>query len=139
MAIVAAVCDSYLKELYEGTHVATDNYYIALYLDTANLGSTTTSYSITDETSGTGYTAGGQLLVGFNTLIDSGVSILDFSTDAVWSVSTITAAGALIYNSTKSNKAVAVLDFAGNVSSVDGDFIVEFPLPTSTAGLIRIS
>lgn len=139
MAIVGAVCDSYLKELYEGVHTSSDVYYIALYTSSAVLSETSTVYIASGESFGTGYTAGGQVLAGFTASIDAGVSILDFTTNPIWSNISTTARGALIYNSSKANKAVAVLDFGQDVTTTNADFVVEFPLPTSTAGLIRIS
>jgi len=139
MAIQGGVCDSYLQELFSGVHTNTDTYKIALYVSTATLGATTTTYTTSGEISGTGYTAGGLALSGFSTSIDTGVSILDFTSDAVWVSSTITARGALIYNSSKSDKAVAVFDFGTDISSSNSDFTVEFPAPTAADGLIRIS
>lgn len=139
MAIVSSVCDSYLKEIMEGVHVSTDTYKIALYTSSASLGATTIEYGTAGEVIGTGYTAEGQALVGFSTSIDTGVSILDFTTDPVWTTATITARGALIYNSSKTNKAVAVLDFGSDITASGGDFTIQFPLANSTDGLIRIS
>ncbi len=139
MAITAAVCDSYTQELFSGTHTNTDTYKIALYTSTATLSAATTVYAATNEVSGTGYTAGGVALSGFATSIDTGVSILDFTTDPSWTTATITARGALIYNSSKTNKAVAVLDFGSDISSTAGTFTVQFPAATAAAGLIRIS
>ncbi len=139
MAITAAVCDSYTQELFSGTHTSADTYKIALYTSSATLSSATTVYSSTNEVSGTGYTAGGTALSGFSTSIDTGVAILDFTTDPSWTSATITARGALIYNSSKTNKAVAVLDFGSDISSTNGTFTVQFPAATAAAGLIRIS
>jgi len=138
MAITAAVCDSYTQELLSGTHTNTDTYKIALYTSSATLSAATTAYSATNEVSGTGYTAGGATLSGFATSLDTGVAILDFS-DPSWTTATITARGALIYNSSKSNKAVAVLDFGSDISSTAGTFTVQFPAPAAATGLIRIS
>jgi hypothetical protein len=139
MAIVAGLCDSYVQELYEGVHVSTDVYYIALYTSSAVISPSTTTYIVSGESFGTGYTAGGKILQGFTSSIDSGVAILDFTTDPIWTNISTTARGALIYNSSKANKAVAVLDFAQDVTTSNADFVVQFPAPTSTTGLIRIS
>jgi hypothetical protein len=139
MAIVEGVCDSYLKEMYEGLHTLTDTYKIALYDSSATLGSSTTSYTASGEAVGTGYTAGGIALSGFSASVVNKVSILDFTTDPVWPAITITTRGALIYNSTRANAAVCVLDFGSNVSTTAGDFTIQFPAPTDTTGLIRIS
>ena len=139
MAVTAAVCDSYTQEVLSGTHTNTDTYKIALYTAaSATLNASTTAYTATGEISGTGYTAGGQTLTGFTTSVDTGVAILDFTTDPSWANSTITADSALIYNSSKSNKAVAVLSFT-STSSTNGTWTLTFPAATAAAGLIRIS
>ena len=138
MAISASICDSYTQELFSGTHTNTDTYKIALFTSTATLSAATTAYAATNEVVGTGYTAGGATLTGFATSIDTGVAILDFA-DPSWTTATITARGALIYNSSKTNKAVAVLDFGSDITSTAGTFTVVFPAATAAAGLIRIS
>lgn len=139
MAITAAFCNSYKQEILSGTHSSSDTYKIALYTSTATLSKATTAYSATNEVSGTGYTAGGATLSGFSTSLDTDTAILDFTTDPTWASSTITARGALIYNSSKSNKAVAVLDFGSDITSTAGTFTVTFPAATAAAGLVRIA
>ena len=139
MAITAAVCDSFTQELFAGTHVAADVYKIALYTSAATLSAATTAYSATNEVVGTGYTAAGQTLVGYQTVLDTGVALLDWTTDPSWASATITARGALIYNSSKSNKAVAVLDFTSDITSTNGTFSVTLPAPVAATGLIRIA
>ena len=138
MAITTGVCDSYTQEVLSGTHTNADTYKIALYTSAATLSSATTVYSTTNEVSGTGYTAGGATLTGFATSIDTGVAILDFA-DPSWASATITARGALIYNSSKTNKAVAVFDFGSDITSTNGTFTITFPAPAAATGLIRIS
>lgn len=138
MAITAGVCDSYTQEVLSGTHTNADTYKIALFTSTATLSSATTAYAATNEVVGTGYTAGGATLTGFATSIDTGVAILDFA-DPSWATATITARGALIYNSSKTNKAVAVLDFGSDITSTAGTFSIAFPAPAAATGLIRIS
>ena len=137
MAITSAICNSYKQELLEGVHASTDTYKIALFDSNANLSAATTAYSTSGEISGTGYTAGGEELAGFTTGLSSSTAYLTF-TDPAWSNATITARGCLIYNSSKSNKAVAVFDFGQNVSSVNGTFTVDFP-GVGASSLIRIS
>lgn len=139
MAITAAVCDSYTQEILSGTHTNAHTYKIALFTSTATLSAATTAYAATNEVSGTGYTAGGATLTGFATSLDTGVAILDFTTDPTWPASTITARGALIYNSSAANKAVAVLDFGADITSTNGTFTVAFPAATAATGLVRIS
>lgn len=138
MAVTPAVCDSYTQELLSGIHTNTDTYKIALYNSaTATLNASTTAYTSIGEASGAGYTAGGITLSGFATSLDSGVAIVDFS-DPTWANATITADTALIYNSSKSNKAVAVISI-GLTTSTNGNFTVQLPVPTASTGIIRIS
>lgn len=139
MAITAAVTDSYTLEILSGTHASADTYKIALYTSAATLSAATAAYSATNEVSGAGYTAGGATLTGFATSLDTGVAILDFTTDPTWTSATITARGALIYNSSKTNKSVCVLDFGSDITSTAGTFTVQFPAATAAAGLVRIS
>ena len=136
MAITSAICNSYKKEILDGTHSSGDTYKIALYTSSADLGASTTAYSSTNEVSGTGYTAGGATLSGFSSGLASSTAYLTFS-DPSWSNATITARGCLIYNSSKSNKAVAVFDFGSDVSSTSGTFTVDLPAAGASA-LIRI-
>lgn len=137
MAITTAICNSYKQELLEGVHASGDTYKIALYTDVATLDKTTTAYSATNEVSGTGYTAGGATLSGFSSGLATDTAYITFS-DPSWSNSTITARGCLIYNSSKSNKAVAAFDFGSNVVSVSGTFTIDFPTAGASA-LIRIA
>jgi hypothetical protein len=137
MAITTAVCDSYKQEILEGVHASNDTYKIALYTDAATLGATTTAYASTNEVaSAGGYTAGGVTLTGFTSGLADGVAYITFA-DASWSNATITARGCLIYNSSKSNKAVAAFDFGGNIVSTNGTFTVDLPAAGADA-LIRI-
>ena len=140
MAITAALCNSFKTELLAMTpHTAADVYKIALYPSTATLSKATTAYSSTGEcANGNGYTTGGATLVGFNVTLDNDTVILDWTTDPTWTTSTITARGALIYNSSRSDKAVAVLDFGSDISSTADTFSIVFPLPAAATGLIRI-
>ena len=138
MAILQAIATSFKAEILQGIHDSADTYKIALYTSAATLGATTTAYSATNEVSGTGYTAGGQVLSGFNVTTSGTTAILDFTTDPSWANATITARGALIYNSSKTNKAVYVLDFGSDISSTNGAFTVTFPTPDATNGLIRL-
>jgi len=149
MAISQAMATSFKVDLLNGIHAFgttvtrgstnADTFYIALYTSSATLDSTTTAYSATNEVSGTGYSAGGNSLTVSQTPTSTSTTAwLDFA-DSTWSSSTITAAGALIYNSTNSNKAVAVLDFGGDKTSTNGDFTIVFPTADSTSAIIRIA
>ncbi len=139
MAITQAMCNSFKTELLGGTHdLDTDTIKIALFTSSATLGASTTAYSTSNEVSGTGYTAGGNTLSGATISLSGSTAIVDF-TDTTWSSATITARGALIYNSSKSDKAIAVLDFGSDKSSTNGDFTVVFPAADASNAIIRIA
>lgn len=137
MAITTAITNSYKQEILEGVHASGDTYKVALYTDAATLGASTTAYSSTNEVVGTGYTSGGKTLSGFTTGLNTSVAYLTF-TDPEWLGSTITARGCMIYNASKSNKAVAVFDFGANITSSNGTFTVDFPT-TEGSSLISIN
>ena len=137
MAITTAVCNSYKQEILEGVHASADTYKIALFTSSATLGAATTAYSSTNEVAnGNGYTTGGVTLTGFTSGLADGVAYITFA-DASWANATITARGCLIYNSSKSNKAVAAFDFGGDITSTNGTFTVDLPVAGASA-LIRI-
>jgi hypothetical protein len=139
MAITQAACTSFKKELFEGTHNFTcDNFKIALFTSSASLDASTTAYSATNEVSGTGYTAGGATLT--PTVAQSGTTAyLDF-VDVSWTSATISGIrGALIYNSTDSDKAVAVLDFGGDQAVTAGTFTIQWPVADASNAIIRIT
>lgn len=139
MAISQAMCSSFKSEILGGVHdLDTDVIKIALYTSSATLDATTTAYSTTNEVSGTGYTAGGNTLTGAVISLDGTTAIVDFD-DTTWSAATITARGALIYNSSKSDRAIAVLDFGADKVSTGGDFTVNMPTAASATALIRIA
>lgn len=141
MAITQAMTTSFKKELMEGVHDFTTHVFkIALYTSSATLDATTTAYSATNEVSGTNYTAGGNTLtVTGGAVSTSGTTAyIDFS-DTTWADATITARGALIYNSSASNKAVAVLDFGADKTSTAGDFTVSFPTADASNAIARIA
>ena len=149
MAISQAMATSFKVDLLNGIHAfgttvtrgstTADTFKIALYTSSATLDATTTTYSVTNEVSGTGYSAGGNTLsVSQTPTSTSTTAWLDFA-DTTWSASTITANGALVYNSTQSDKAVAVLAFGGDKTSTNGDFTVIFPTADSSNAIIRIA
>ena len=144
MAITQAIANSFKKELLEGQHefqFGGDKFKLALYSSSATLNSATTSYTTTGQVGDSGsYTAGGGALVQPNpsTSIASGVAIVDFN-DLSFTGATITARGALIYNTSASNKAVAVLDFTSDKVSTDGTFTIIFPAFITSAAILRIS
>jgi hypothetical protein len=107
---------------------------VALY----ELSASTTAYSTSNEVVGTGYTAGGNTLTGAVISLDGSTAIVDF-TDTSWTSATITARYGLIYNSSQSNKAIAVLDFTTDQTSTNGTFTVVFPTANSSSAIIRLS
>ena len=132
----AGVCNSFKTELFTGTHVfGTDTFKIALFTSSyAGTPSTTTAYSATNEVSGTGYTAAGLALTGATVQLNTNTAAVTFTSPA-WTTSTISAAYALIYNSSKSNKAVCIIDFGGTQSDTGGTFTVT--MPAAGTGLIQ--
>ena len=139
MAIVTAVCNSFKKEILEGVHEAADVYKIALYTSAATLNKSTTAYSATNEVAGTGYTAGGATLSGYTTALDTDTAYIDWTVDPTWSTATITARGALIYNSTQANKAVATYDFGSDITSTAGTFTVTLPAAAAATATVRVA
>ena len=145
MAITTAMCNSFKQELLGGVHdLDTHTLKIALIKasQSGSYGASTTNYSDvtgnSDEATGTNYTAGGQALDSATISLSGSTAIVDFA-DEVFTNLTITAAGAIIYNSSASNKAVAVFDFGGNVTSTSGDFTVVFPTADASNAVIRIA
>ena len=136
------MCTSFKQELLTGTHDFTnstgDTFKIALFTSSATLGAATTAYSVTNEVSGTGYTAGGNTLTNVTPTTSGTTAFTDFA-DTTWSTATITARGALIYNSTDSDKAVVVLDFGSDKTSTAGDFTIQFPTADASNAIIRIA
>jgi len=141
MAITQAMCTSFKKELLEAEHDFTaDTFYIALYTSSASMDAGVTAYTTTNEASGTGYVAGGKALtVATDTPNSEGTTAFVSFNNISWASSTITARGALIYNSSKSNKAVAVLDFGSDKSSSSSTFTVTFPASNQNSAIVRIS
>jgi hypothetical protein len=118
---------------------AADTFKIALYTSSATLDASTTAYSTTNEVAtGGGYSAGGNTLTTVAPTSSGTTAFLDFN-DTTWSTSTITANGALIYNSTQSNRAVAVLAFGSDKSSSGGNFTIQFPTADASNAIIRIA
>lgn len=139
MAITQSMASSFKAEVLGGIHdLDTDVLKIALYTSAATLGAATTTYTTANEVVGDGYTAGGNTLTGATISLSGTTAIVDF-TDSVWPLATITARGALIYNSSKANRAIAVLDFGGDKTSTSGDFSVIFPTPDAANAIVRLA
>ena len=151
MAITQAMVTSFKVEILDAIHnfgttvtragTGADTFKIALYTSSATLSAATTAYSATNEvsSSGTNYTAGGQTLTIAQVPTSTGTTAwLDFD-DVTWASATLTANGALIYNATQSNKAVAVLAFGSDKTSSAGNFTIQFPAAASTTAILRIA
>lgn len=131
-------CTSFKKELYLGTHDLTvDTLYMALYTSEAILDQSTQVYTYVGEISGTGYIAGGRILDNVTVSSDGYTAYVSFD-NPVWADASFTTRGALIYNASKANKAIAVLDFGAD-KTASGTFTVQLPPNTATTALIRSS
>ena len=141
MAISQAMCTSFKVDLLAGNQdFDTDVFKIALYTSAATLDASTTAYTATGEVPSTGnYVAGGNTLTVSVTPTFTGTTAFVSFANTTWSAATITARGALIYNSSKSNKAVAVLDFGSDKTSTSGDFTILFPTADASNAIIRIA
>lgn len=126
------MCNSFKQELLQGIHLAADVYKIALYTSAVALDKTTTAYSTTNEVVGAGYVAGGATLAGFTTGLSGDTAYINWSNPS-WAAASITARGALIYNSSRSNKAVAVLNFTSDIISTNGTFLITLPAAGASA------
>ena len=137
MSLVQTQTTSFKKELYQGIHdLSTDTIYIALYTSFADLNAATTVYSSDNEVVASGYTAGGQVMTGVTISTSEYTAYVNW--DNVSWTAALTARCALIYNVTKGNKSVAVLDFGADKTSTT-TFLITMPANTSTAALIRSS
>jgi hypothetical protein len=133
MAITSAFCNQAKIDFLAGVHQPGDVYKIALYTSAASLDKTTTVYSATNEVAnGNGYTTGGATLAGYASALSGDTGYISFS-NATWAAASITARGALIYNSSRSNKAIAVLNFGSDITSTNGTFTVTMPAAGASA------
>jgi len=142
MAITQAMCTSFKKELLEGTHNFKNSggstFKLALFTSSATLGAATTAYATTNEATGSGYSAGGANLTRVDPSSSGTTALTDFA-DLTFSTASVTANGAVIYNSSASDKAVIVLAFGGDKTSTAGDFTIQFPAADASNAIIRIA
>ena len=142
MAITSAICNSFKQEILVGTHNLTastgDTFKLALFTSSASLGAGTTAYSTSNEVSGTGYSAGGATLTSVTPVLDSSTAVCDFD-DVSFTSASFTANGRLIYNSSQSDKAVAVIAFGGDKTVSSGTFTIQFPTADASNAIIRIA
>lgn len=136
--IIQTQTTSFKKELYEGIHdLLTDTIKIALYTAFATLNADTTAYSSTDEVVGTGYAAGGNILTGATVKTYGSIVYVSFD-NASWPGSTFTSRGALLYNASKANRSIAVLNFGSDKVVANQTITVTMPTDTPTTALIRM-
>jgi len=145
MAISSAICNSFKQEILVATHDFTsstgDTFKLALYTSSATLGAATTAYAATNEitnTAGSAYSAGGQDLTSTTPVLDSSTAVCDFN-DISWTSASFTANGCLIYNSSKSNKAVCAIAFGSDKTVTTGTFTIQFPTADASNAIIRIA
>lgn len=140
MTIYQGLTTSFKVDILEGKqNIASDTLKMSLYTAYATLNQDTTAYTSDNEISGTGYTAGGQTLS--NVTINSGSNTVYVSfSNVVWNPAQFTTRGALIYNATKSNASIAVLDFGSDkIQTGNNTFTVTLPPDTESSALIRIT
>ena len=137
--IVQTQTTSFKAELYEGIHdLIDDTIKIALFNANADLSASTTAYSTNQEVTGTGYTAGGNTLTGA-TVRSSGTTAYVSFDNTSWSSASFTCRGALIYNSSKANRSVAILNFGSDKIVANGTLTIEFPNNDVNSAIIRSS
>jgi hypothetical protein len=128
---------SFKAELYEGIHdLLDDTIKIALYEATADLTAATTVYTTDQEITGTGYTAGGNTLTGATVQSSGNTAYVSFN-NSTWSSASFTCRGALIYNASKANRSIAVLNFGSDKTVANQTFEIEFPANDATSAIIR--
>ena len=145
MAITSAICTSFKQELLVGTHNFTattgNTFKIALFTSSATLGASTTAYSTSNEitnSSGTAYTAGGATLTSVTPTTSGTTAFCDFA-DVSYTSASFTANGALIYNSSQSDKAVCAIAFGSDKTGTSGTFTIQFPTADATNAIIRLA
>jgi hypothetical protein len=137
--IVQTQTTSFKAELYEGIHdLIDDTIKIALFNANADLTASTTAYSTNQEVTGTGYTAGGNTLTGATVRSNGTTAFVSFDNTS-WSSASFTSRGALIYNSSKANRSIAVLNFGSDKIVANGTLTIEFPSNDVTSAIIRSS
>lgn len=132
------LCSSFKLESWQAIHdLSTDTLKLALYTASATLGPDTTVYAATNEVSGAGYTAGGVTLANVQLSLMDKAAFLSFD-NPTWAGASFVTRGALIYNSTKADRAIAVLDFGAD-KTASGSFVIQLPAATPTSALLRFA
>jgi len=151
MSIASAVCSSFKQEILVATHNFTassgDDFKLALYTSSANLGAATTAYATNpgggsnteiSNASGSAYTAGGKAVVSVTPALDGTTAVCDFA-DISFTSASFTANGCLIYNDSKADKAVCTVAFGGDKTVSSGTFTIQFPSASASAAIVRIA
>jgi len=139
--IIAGLTNSFKEQLLLGVHdFSVDTLKIALYTSNAVLGPDTPVYTATEEVSGPGYTAGGETLtnVSVNLSISQGIAYVSFD-NPTWNAATFSTRGALLYNASKANKSIGVLNFGIDQTMLSQQFQIQLPTNNADSALIRIS
>jgi len=137
--IVQTQTTSFKKELYEGIHdLLTDTIRIALYTAMADIDESTTAYTTNNEITGTGYIAGGNILTGVTVKAEKNTAYVSFSNTS-WSNASFTCRGALIYNASKANRSIAILNFGSDKIVTNNTFLIQFPPNVANSAVIRSS
>lgn len=132
------MCSSFKQESWLGIHdLDTDTLKMALYTANANLSQATTVYTTAGEVVGAGYTAGGEVITGAQVLLSGTAAYLTFD-NPVWSGASFVCRGALIYNVSKADRAIAVIDFGAD-KTASGTFPVQLPAATASTALLRFA
>jgi hypothetical protein len=139
VASTTALTTIFKSDILAGAHAPADVYKIALFTSTATWNSASTVYVTTNEVTGTGYTAGGATLSTFATGSSGTTAWLDFTVDPTWTTATFTCASCIIYNTSKTSRILAVIDFGGNSTVSAGTFTIVLPVADATTGLIRLT
>lgn len=139
MTILSGLCFTAKRDFLMGVHRPEDQYKIALYGAGAHLNPMIETYTSSGEVTGKGYEKGGQLLSGYACDLDGATAILGWREAPLWRNATIRAQGALIYNASKGNRAIAVIGFPEEVISTNGNYRLPMPPMSAAAALIRIT
>jgi hypothetical protein len=153
MAITTDRATSFIAECFQGIHLTTDVYKLALIkpghagtyshattnVGTPGTGTPTTANLGTDEASGTGYTSGGMTLAAPSITVNGRVTRMDFAAPTPLASATLSAVGAVIYNSTKANRVIGVYDFGGTITSTGAAFTINVPAVGDATSLVRVS
>lgn len=140
MAITQAVANQFKSDLWIGLHLwGTDAFKMALFVAAATLDATTTAYATTNEVTGTGYTAGGTAITAVAPVISGATAYINISPNPSWTTATFTARGTMLYNTSRTNKMLAVWDFGGDFTVTAGTFTLTMPAAAAATAILRIA